>query len=291
MRTVQYRILNNILNQLHVPDYIYAFEKNKSIPVMAQVHVGKRLVISLDIKDFFHSIKQHTLKDMFLELGIGEAPSRTLSELCTYKAYVPQGALTSPKISNLIAAKTFGPLIKAYCEEKGYAVTIYADDVTLSMDQYSDSIPSIIEDVSEFITRFGFRINQRKTKVMGYHQRQWVCGVVVNQKTNMLKKERLALRAIVHNITVNGLEAEAAKNGDVTPGHFLSVINGRLNWLKQLNPELGERLRLKLKAYTATLGTGNMNSEEDSREASGSVEESTQIETSIAPWEEAESTQ
>lgn len=220
---------------------------------MTQMHIRKRMVLSIDIKDFFHSIKQRSLQTMFLEMGLGEMPARTLSELCTYTSYVPQGALTSPKISNIIAAKTFGPLLKTYCDEKGFALTIYADDVTISMDTYQPSIPQIIAEISEFITRFGFRINNRKTKVMGYYQRQWVCGVVVNQKTNMLKKERLALRAIVHNITVNGLETEAAKNGDMTPGQFLSMIRGKVNWLKQLNPDLGGRLTDKLKAYSQSI--------------------------------------
>lgn len=249
---------------------------------MARKHVGKRLIISLDIKDFFHSIKQTQLKDLFIEIGIGDAPARTLSELCTYKAYVPQGALTSPKVSNLIAAKTFGPLIKNYCDEKGYTVTIYADDVTVSMDSYTDSIPQIINDTSNFITGFGFRINQRKTKVMGYHQRQWVCGVVVNQKTNMIKKERLALRAIVHNIVKNGLEAEASKNGDITPGHFLSVVQGRLNWFKQLNPDAGQKLIDKLKVYTDTLKLENQEPADTSMGASG-VDANAN-----APWDEVE---
>lgn len=246
MRLVQYRILTKILDKIQVPEYIHAFEKNKSIPAMANMHVRKRLVISLDIKDFFHSIKQHSLFALFTDVGFEEGPARTLSEVCTYKAYVPQGALTSPKISNIIAARTFGPLIKEYCDRNGITLSIYADDVTMSMNETSISISEIISTVSEFIVRFGFRINNRKTKVMRSYQRQWVCGVVVNDKTNLLRNERLELRAIVHNISKNGLEAEAQKN-NITGPEFRNIIQGRLNWYKQLNRELAEKLIVKFK--------------------------------------------
>lgn len=246
MRLVQYRILTKVLDKIEVPEYIHAFEKNKSIPKMANLHVRKRVVISLDIKDFFHSIKQYSLFELFKEVGFTDGPARTLSEICTYKAYVPQGALTSPKISNIIAAKTFGPLIYEYCVKHNLTLSIYADDVTISTNETDVSISEIISVVSEFIIKFGFRINNRKTKVMKSYQRQWVCGVVVNDKTNLLRKERLELRAIVHNISKNGLEAEAAKNS-LTSDAFRNIMQGRLNWYKQLNKDLADKLIAKFK--------------------------------------------
>ena len=247
MRLVQYRILTKILDQISVPDYIHAFERNKSIPKMAKIHVGKKMVISLDIKDFFHSIKQNSLLEFFQSIGFEEKPARTLSELCTYKYYVPQGALTSPKISNIIAARTFGPLINNYCTANKFQLSIYADDITISADEWSESVAQIIATVSEMVERFGFRINRQKTKVMKWYQRQYVCGVVVNSKVNLLRKERLQLRAIVHNVCKNGMEAEAAKN-DLTANEFVSKLKGRLNWFKQLNSQQADKLISKLTA-------------------------------------------
>ena len=246
MRLVQYRILTRILEKVEVPEYIHAFEKNKSIPKMANLHIRKKIVISLDIKDFFHSIKQHSLFDLFKEIGFTDGPARTLSEVCTYKAYVPQGALTSPKISNIIAAKTFGPLIHDFCVKHKMSLSIYADDVTVSIKETNLSISEIISTLSEFIVRFGFRINNQKTKVMRAYQRQWVCGVVVNDKVNLLRKERLELRAIVHNISKNGLDVEAAKN-NISGDEFRNIMQGRLNWYKQLNKDLADKLIDKFK--------------------------------------------
>jgi RNA-directed DNA polymerase len=248
MRMAQWKILTKILNKLSIPDYVYAFEKTKSIPVMAQMHVGKQVIISVDIKDFFHSIKQERLQTLFEQLGIAPMPARTLSELCTYKSFVPQGALTSPKVANIVTAMTFGPVLKNFCEQNGLTLTIYADDVTISSTNPALNVSEVLSFVTSTIRECGFRVNHEKTKVMWATMRQYVCGVVVNAKTNMIKRERYKLRAIVHNITRNGVEAEAAKS-QVEPGSFASHVLGRLNWLKQLNAGLGDRYTKKLQDY------------------------------------------
>lgn len=248
MRVVQYRLLTRILNFLNIPSYIHAFEKKKSIPSMAAQHVNKHVVLSIDIKDFFHSIKQSMLQQTFLSLGMGEKAARTVSEICTFKAFVPQGALTSPKIANLITALTFGPRIKEYCDENNLTLSVYADDITISSNNPNLNVSEVLTFVSSCVTNAGFRVNREKTKVMWKTHRQYVCGVVVNSKTNMIKKERYKLRAIVHNITRNGLEAEATKN-NLTANQFANHVRGRLNWLKQLNQPLGDKHILKLKTY------------------------------------------
>lgn len=252
MRVVQYKIFTQILDKIEVPDYIHAFEKGRSIPKMAERHVGKAMVISIDLKDFFTSIKQYQLHDLFTHLGFGDKPARTLSELCTYESFVPQGALTSPKLSNIITALTFGPLVKKYCDEKGFTLSIYADDITISLDAETlekhgnDIAKEIVHTVSTIVWKYRFRINGKKTKVMRPYQRQYVCGAVVNNKVNLQKSERNKLRAMVYNCNKNGIQAEAAKS-DMTPDLFYSKLMGQLNWFSQLNPAAGDCLKSKLK--------------------------------------------
>lgn len=253
MRVAQYKILKHLLDNVEIPSYICAFEKNRSIPGMARLHTNKKVVISVDIKDFFHSIKQHQVKEMFEELGIGSTAATTLSEVCTYKYFVPQGALTSPKIANMITARTFGPRIKRYCDQRPcLTLSIYADDVTISSTDPSTNAAEILTEVMNSIRDAGFRVNYEKTKVMWDNRRQYVCGVVVNKKTNMLRKDRLKLRGIVHNIVHHGLSEEATKS-HMQPGEFASHVKGRLNWLKQLNRPLGVKYNDKLETYLATL--------------------------------------
>lgn len=282
MRAAQFRILSRILNYIEVPEYVFAFEKNKSIPVMANRHVGKRIVISLDIKDFFHSIKQDRLFMYFQSLGIGALPARTLSELCTFKAFVPQGAITSPKLSNIITARTFGPTVKAYCDGKGLTLTIYADDITMSTDNPDLNYGEVISSITSIVNAAGFRINHRKTKVMKRHHRQYVCGVVVNEKTNLIKRERLRLRAIVHNVKVNGPENEALKN-QTTVKDFVDVLRGKINWFNQLNTNKAKKLSAELIEALKLHGYGV-------QEKEASVSAVKRIETNsyagVTPWEE-----
>lgn len=256
MRVIQYRALTRIFEQVETPSYIHGFEKGKSIPKMAEAHVGKDVVISLDIKDFFPSIKQFMVEALCVSMGIEGTAAVVLSELCTYKSYVPQGSLTAPKISNLIAAGTFGPPIEKFCNDRGISLTIYADDITMSFSKKFDTLDeakayttSIIDFVTLEVSRAGFRINREKTKVMRPHNRQWVCGAVVNSHVNMRKTERLQLRAIVHNCTENGLDAEAGKAGMETAA-FIRKYAGRINWLCQLNPDGGLQLKLAFRKIT-----------------------------------------
>lgn len=249
IRLVQYRILSHILSKVDIPDYIYGFEKGKSVISAARCHLNKKVVISLDIKEFFDSIKQVRVEQIFKELGIGEDPSKILSELCTYRAYVPQGSLTAPKLSNIVASKTFGPEIKEFCDKQGLSLSIYADDITIS---YNNEFPNVEQakafatSISAFVTntveKYRFRINNSKTKIMPRHRRQWVCGAVVNEKVNMKKSERLQLRAIVHNASINGVEKEAHQAG-MEPVDFIRKYSGRINWLCQLNPDAGVLLK------------------------------------------------
>jgi RNA-directed DNA polymerase len=250
MRVAQFQILKNILEKVEVPEYIHAFEKKKTIPGMAAQHVQKNVVISVDLKDFFGSIKQYMIEEIFRLMGFGEKPARTLSELCTYKTFVPQGALTSPKLSNIVSGMTFGPPLKEYCDSIKAVLTIYADDITVSLDEATPELIAQIQDrILELVNLFGFKVNFEKQKVMYSSMRQYVCGVVVNEKVNLMKKERLKLRAIVHNVKKNGMEVEAAKS-ELTPAAFYSKILGKLNWFNQLNPMGAAPLIEEFKMYS-----------------------------------------
>lgn len=257
MRIVQFKILRNILNNIEIPDYIYAFEKGKSIPEMAAQHVGKDIIVSMDIKDFFPSITQVKVQSLFAEYGLDNTAARVLSEICTYGPRLPQGALTSPKISNIIASRTFGPEIKEYCDEKGLTLTIYADDITVSCNGRMD-VQDFIAFTQASLHKAGFRVNFKKTKIMPRYVRQYVCGVVVNDKPNMVKKDRYILKSVVDRLLKNGIHAVAeAQNLDTET--LLSQVKGRLNWLNQLNPLFAGKVLRKLaiaeEAYKASTGS------------------------------------
>lgn len=245
LRDAQHRILTRLLNKLPIQEYLWAFEKGKSVNDMAALHVGKDCVISIDLEDYFGKVHTRHIEPILNAYGIEANAGRVVTELCCYKFFLPQGGITSPKLSNLVAAHTFGPKLKEYADQIGATITIYADDVTLSFNGYKDA-KLIVSDMAAILKEHGgFTVNEKKTKVMTKGHRQFVCGVVVNNKPNLAREERNRLRAIINNIEVHGLRPEAEKN-DLEPSAFLASIKGRLNWYKQLNPVRAEKLSVKL---------------------------------------------
>jgi len=211
---------------------------------MAQYHVGKKCVVSIDLKDYFTSIKQHDVYFMLQQLGVADKPARTISELCTYGSYVPQGALTSPKISNIISSCTFGPILKQFCDHKGYSMTIYADDVTISSTSHMD-IGEVISFVRDTVRSFRFKVNESKTKIMTSGRRQYVCGVVVNAKSNLPVEERRLLKNQIHSLKIRGVE-ETARLNEIEPERLVPHLQGRIGWFTQLNPTMGLKYQQRL---------------------------------------------
>jgi RNA-directed DNA polymerase len=153
---------------------------------------------------------------------------RFLSNARLRDAHLPQGAPTSPALSNL-AAWRLDRRLAALAAGFGARMTRYADDLAFSGDE-----AIALEE--------GFRVNHRKTRVMRQGRRQTLCGVVVNDTTNLPRRERDRLRATLFNVARSGLESQ---NRDGHPD-FLRHLEGRVAWAAALNPGAGKRLRAQL---------------------------------------------
>ena len=258
---LQKDVLDEVLDKCYPAPYVHAFERAKNIPSMAQSHVGKSVVISLDINNFFGSVTQTRIyRSMRREFPMENPETlRWLSEVTTVKSFLPQGACTSPKISNVVVKNTFGPALIKLCLndipsryrndlEGEVEMTVYADDITMSFSSSSDGrtqraiAKSIVNLTEGILKRYGFSINQKKTKIMYSGMRQYVCGVVVNKKVSLLRRDRDNLKALVHNCERNGIPREAAR-AKMEPEHFAKVYVGKLNWFAQVDPEKGHPLK------------------------------------------------
>lgn len=248
IRNIQARLLRAIFDKFDSPEYVYAFESEKNIPEMAKLHTGKDYVVSLDLTNFFGNVTQQRINQILLDRipTIHHSVARTISELVTYKAYLPQGGVTSPKVSNIVVAHTFGPELFGFTNEHNLKLSIYADDVTISFNGTRGQANAVAKAVEDIVNKYGFKINRKKTKIMHKTQRQWVCGAVVNEKTNLVKKGRYELKARVHNIAKNGIESETARAGFDTSEEYINSLKGRINWYRQLNQEKGQALMAKL---------------------------------------------
>lgn len=180
----------------------------------ASVHTNKKLVLNIDIKDFFSSIKFNRLVGFFIQnkyFELNEEIALTIARIATFRendeevGYLPQGSPCSPVISNLFTAMLDSRLVKL-CKKNKCVYTRYADDITIStnLKEFPKEILTIDEDliilnerlIRQFET-FGFNINNKKTRLANRKQRQVVTGLVVNKKVNINRIYYKATRAMV----------------------------------------------------------------------------------------------
>lgn len=220
--------------------YACAFVKGRSIRNNAIPHVGKRVVVRVDIKDFFGSITKEQVLNALKNEGISAEDAQRIAEICTLndkdKTYLPQGAPTSPLLSNLVMKKLdyrLAGLAQNWVERiRNTAYTRYCDDMIFS--SRDTKLNMILPIVEKFVNETGFVINRDKTKVLRNGNRQIVTGVVVNEKANIPRGERRLLRAKLHNIKKALIEGKKTEFN-------LAKLQGRAAFIKSVNPQGGEK--------------------------------------------------
>lgn len=238
LKVTQRWILNNILYKLEVSDHVHGFIPERSIATNAQIHVKQELTMGIDLKDFFPSIKFNRIKGFFKGVGYNEDVSTILAELCTFKWRLPQGAPTSPMISNLIASNLDIRLAR-FCKKKNLLYSRYADDITISGGKV---LPRYKTLIFRIINEEGFKINYEKVRIQGRGSRQLVTGLVVNDKVSIGRKKKRTIKSVVHKISENGsIEANETDNP-----FFKEIVYGWLSYINVVEPEFAQPLIEKM---------------------------------------------
>ena len=228
LKEIQSWILRNILNNdKNISRYAKAYIKNRSIRDNAKYHLKQVLVVNYDIKDFFPSITTNHIYEYFFSLGYGALIADFLTKICTLDNSLPQGAPTSPMLSNIILYKT-DKAFQRYANAHHIMYTRYADDLTFSGNINIDQLTNVVK---EELSRLGLKINQNKFKVMRPHQAQLVTGIIVNEKLQAPRKKRKALRLQVYYIKKFGLNnhLKRIKEDRVEYlNHLIGIANGFL---------------------------------------------------------------
>lgn len=201
LKRMQRRILKRLLGRLEPHPAATGFRRGESFVTNAVRHRGREVVIHIDLVDFFPSIQAERVEKYFRTIGWGRSASRTLTRLVTHQDVLPQGAPTSPCLSNLVCRSLDSRLSK-YLAKYDAVYTRYADDMTISLNGDSASaVPTVIEVALSIIRSEGFRPHlgqKKKLDVRRQHQRQSVTGLVVNQQVNLPRETRRWLRAVAH---------------------------------------------------------------------------------------------
>lgn len=207
LRIVQRWVLENILYKIKTSQYSYGFTKGKRngspLVYCAEKHKNNLYVLKLDLKNFYPSIKREKVYYAFLNIGYNADISNLLTNICVVDDELPQGAVTSPYLANLICRK-LDLRIAGYCNKRNIVYTRYADDLVFSCDD-RELLRKIYGMVKKIVEDEGFCLNQKKTVFMTPKSHKEVLGVTINDSLIKAPKEiKRSIRAMIHYEVVTG---------------------------------------------------------------------------------------
>ncbi|WP_035642587.1 reverse transcriptase family protein, partial [Bradyrhizobium sp. ORS 375] len=222
LKRAQYWVLDNVLARVPLNDAAHGFVPERSILTNARNHVGRDVVINLDLKDFFPTLTYVRVKGLFEALGYAEAVAIPLALLCTEPVVdevtldgerhfiadgprlLPQGAPTSPAITNLVCRKLDRRLV-GLARMLGFVYSRYADDLTFSgSGEAVKKIGTLLKAVSGIVEAEGFKVHPDKTRVMRRSTRQEVTGLTVNEAVAVPRDLMRRYRAVLQQVERNG---------------------------------------------------------------------------------------
>lgn len=195
LKTIQKYIANEILELRSLGDHVTGFVKHKGIIDNGAIHKGAPYLLNVDLADFFGSIKELHVRQLFESFGFSSEVARLFTGLCTYRGSLPQGAPTSPAISNLVFADADTEILDLSASHR-LAYSRYADDLTFSGQEPISQ--SFVHALASQVSLYGFRLNPQKTRFAKPGQAKFVTGMVVNEKVHPARELRRRLRATFH---------------------------------------------------------------------------------------------
>ncbi|NUQ72211.1 MAG: RNA-directed DNA polymerase [Polyangiaceae bacterium] len=263
LSAAQEKVLVLILEKIAPEPQAHGFVAGRSILTNAAPHAGRKVVMNLDLRDFFPTITFRRVKGLFHKLGYSEHAATVLALLCTEPArakaelsgrvyhvalgerFLPQGTCTSPAITNLLCRR-LDKRLSGLAQKAGFLYTRYADDLTFSGDDTGE-VGRLLRAIRKVITSEGFEEHAKKTRVMRRGRRQEVTGLIVNSRPAVPREEIRRLRAILHNAARSGLDAQNREN---VPD-FAAHLRGRVAFVEMVDKERGEKLRAALNRVLA----------------------------------------
>ena len=222
LKGLQSWILVTILNKIQVSSSCKGFRKGSSTLENATPHIGANTVLNLDLKDFFPTVTDRQVFNIFKTIGYNNLISTVFTNICTYEGKLPQGSPCSPYLANL-SAWTLDLRIQGYVGKRGISYTRYADDLSFSGLNPS-KVVKIIPMIKTIIDDENFTVNNRKTRVASSARAKTVTGLVVNEESVGIGKQKYKdLRAKIHHLTLPKEQTNEVLLNHV--GGWLSYLN------------------------------------------------------------------
>ena len=226
LKLLQQKIDRHILRRFALRTCVHDAVTGRSVLTNAKAHVGKDIVFSIDIKDFFPSVNPTTVRAIFEALGFRGEAANQLIKATTFDGQLPQGAPSSSSLANISMTRV-DVRLEGLASKNGFAYTRYIDDLTFSGPNRLKKFRRLIQRIVE---EEGFSVNSDKIVTMHAGMRQVVTKLVVNQKINLAREEREKIR----KSALQAIDESDSNN----PG-----LNGRIVWLSSVNLQLGSKIQ------------------------------------------------
>lgn len=257
LNNIQRRLLRLLETGLRPRNVVHGFVEGKSIVTNARIHASQRYVLNVDLQNFFGAINFGRVRGALISRPFGVDPkvATLIARFCCYQNALPQGAPTSPILSNYICLRLDAEVMRL-ARSSGCRYTRYADDLTISTSKKEfpkdlavvtapfSSHAIVGKALGEIIGSNGFTINGDKARLYHKHQRQQVTGLTVNEFPNVHRKFIRQIRAMIYAWETFGLEkAEAEhhakyrkrhRNVNLPPPSFARVLHGKLTFLSMV---------------------------------------------------------
>lgn len=243
LKQIQKQILINILNNKSISKYAKAYHKGISLKDNAIPHINKKIILKLDIKNFFENISFLDVYNSCFSIEyFPKSVGFILTYLCTYDNHLTQGSPTSAYISNLIM-KEFDEEIGNWCNINDISYTRYSDDMTFS-GNFNPS--ELIIKIRKMLYKLGLELNNDKIHIVNKSQSQSVTGIIVNEKLQVNAKYRNKIRQGMYYIKKFGLKSHLNKcNININELKYLDKLYGRILYVLQINKFDQEFLKYK----------------------------------------------
>jgi RNA-directed DNA polymerase len=264
LKAIQRRILSEIVDRIPAHPAVHGFVRGRSIRTFAAPHTGQRVILRMDLRDFFPSFRAARIQAMFRTVGYPGPVAALLAGICTTdapsgiwtgrqenagllrearllygRAHLPQGAPASPALAN-VCSRRLDVRLAGLAEAAGAVYTRYADDLAFSGGEtFERPIERFAVHAAAIAREEGFAVNHRKTRIMRQGVRQRLAGLVTNEHANVARTDFDALKATLHNCVRLGAESQ---NRTAHP-RFRAHLDGRIGWVEWVNPAKGQRLR------------------------------------------------
>lgn len=243
LKKIQTWILHNVLESIRVSKYSKGYQVGLSLKDNVRFHIRQPVIIKLDIKDFFPSIKRKFVVNLFLQLGYSRTLSGLMGRLCCYLDSLPQGAPTSPYLSNVFLNK-FDNRIGKYVTKCGFRYTRYSDDITISGDISKKQIGTIISFCRKRLGELGLILNEEKIQILRPYNRQVVTGIILNNKPSIGVATKKKIRQQVYYIKKYGLESHILHE-EIRKGNYIYHLAGMINWVLFIEKDNKEFIEYK----------------------------------------------